>query len=297
MYRYSAPQKGRYREFWQLDVESIGSADPGTDAEVIQLYVELLARLGLTRFELQLNSIGDAKCRPAYVARLVEWLDAHADVLDEEAQQKRETSPLRVFDVKNPQVQAALAEAPRIADSLCDECREHFAHVREYLDAYGVEYVLVPTLVRGLDYYTRTAWEFVDPAGPAQAGTVCAGGRYDRLVEDIGGPPTPAVGFAAGIERLILALEEEGKTGEEEPLDYWLVVEAPELRGEVLTAMLELRRRGLACDTDYAGRSVKGQLTQAQRRATSILIRGADGWTLRRRGEQDRTAATIEHLV
>jgi histidyl-tRNA synthetase len=182
MYRYAAPQKGRYREHWQLSVEAIGSANPAIDAEVIQLYHALLAKVGVTQFELKLNSIGDRNCRPAYVARLVEWLDAHGDVLDDEARQKRETSPLRVFDVKNPAVLEALEEAPKIGDSLCAECRDHFEAVRAYLQRYGVAYVLDPTLVRGLDYYTRTAWEFVGPDEGAQS-TISGGGRYDGLVE------------------------------------------------------------------------------------------------------------------
>src|SRR5918995_6479934 len=142
MYRYAAPQKGRFREFWQQSIEAIGSDDPAVDAEVIQLYQEVLRRLGLTRWELQLNSIGDRECRPAYVERLQAWLDEHEDALDDDARQKRAASPLRVFDVKTPSVRAALADAPKIGESLCDACREHFADVRSYLDAYHVPYTL-----------------------------------------------------------------------------------------------------------------------------------------------------------
>ena len=156
MYRYAAPQRGRYREHHQLSLECIGSADPAVDAEVLQYYDTLLRSLGVTGYELKLNSIGDRNCRPKYVERLNEWLDAHADVLDEDARQKRTTSPLRVFDVKNERVRAALDDAPKIGDSLCPECAAHFAQVRAHLDAYGVAYTLDPTLVRGLDYYTRT---------------------------------------------------------------------------------------------------------------------------------------------
>jgi histidyl-tRNA synthetase len=295
MYRYAAPQRGRYREHWQLSVEAIGSADPAVDAEVIQLYRELLRGLGVTQFELQLNSIGDERCRPAYVERLVAWLDAHADVLDDEGRQKRATNPLRVFDVKNPHVQAALVDAPKIGDALCDECRAHFAAVRSHLDAYGVEYTLAPTLVRGLDYYTRTAWEFVGPDAGAQS-TISAGGRYDGLVEEIGGPPTPGIGFGAGLERLVLALEREGATAEAPRLDFWVAVDG-ERREDVLAALAELRRRGFSADTDYVGRSLKGQLTQGQKRAAAVLIRDGAGWTLRRRGEHDRTGPTVEALL
>jgi histidyl-tRNA synthetase len=297
MYRYDKPQRGRYREHWQLSLESIGSADPAVDAEVIQYYDSLLRELGVTRYELQLNSIGDRECRPAYVERLNEWLDAHADALDDDARQKRATSPLRVFDVKSERVRAALRDAPRIGDSLCNACAEHFARVRAHLDAYGVAYTLVPTLVRGLDYYTRTTWEFVGPDESTQASTISAGGRYDYLVEEIGGPPTPGVGFGAGIERLVLSLELEGVTAEERPLDVFLVLDEQADRQELLSAMAALRRRGLACDADYAGRSLKGQLSQAQRRAGAVAIRSGDGWALRRRGEPDRTGPDLEALL
>jgi histidyl-tRNA synthetase len=297
MYRYAAPQRGRFREHNQLSFESIGSADPAVDAEVIQYYDALLKNLGVSRYELQLNSIGDRNCRPAYVEKLNAWLDEHADVLDDDAKQKRATSPLRVFDVKDERVRAALQDAPKIGESLCPECEEHFALVRAYLDAYGVGYTLDPTLVRGLDYYTRTTFEFLGPDESAQASTICGGGRYDYLVEEIGGPPTPGIGFGAGIERLLLSLELEGITAEEPPLDLFLVLEAPEQRGQLLTEMMQLRASGISVDTDYAGRSVKGQLTQAQKRAAAVALRGADGWTLRRRGEQDRSGATLKELL
>jgi histidyl-tRNA synthetase len=297
MYRYDKPQRGRYREHWQLSLENVGSEDPATDAEVIQFYDTLLGNLGVGRYELQLNSIGDRNCRPGYIEKLNAWLDEHSDVLDDDAKQKRATSPLRVFDVKNEKVRAALQDAPKIGESLCAECDEHFAHVRAYLDSYGVGYTLEPTLVRGLDYYTRTAFEFLGPDESTQASTICGGGRYDYLVEEIGGPPTPGIGFGAGIERLLLSLELEGITAEEEPLDLFLVLEAAEHRGELLAEMTELRARGVSVDTDYAGRSVKGQLTYAQKRAAAVAIRGADGWTLRRRGEQDRSGASLKELL
>jgi histidyl-tRNA synthetase len=297
MYRYDKPQRGRYREHWQLSLESIGSDDPATDAEVIQFYDELLRNLGVQRYELQLNSIGDRECRPAYLEKLNAWLDEHVDALDEDARQKRATSPLRVFDVKNPKVREALQDAPKIGDSLCEACAQHFAAVRAHLDAHGVAYTIVPTLVRGLDYYSRTTWEFVGPDESTQGSTISAGGRYDYLIEEIGGSPTPGVGFGAGIERLVLALELEGVTAAEQPLDLYLVAEDDSLRADVLAALVTLRRKGIACDADYAGRSMKGQLTQAQKRSAAIAIRTHDGWTLRRRGEQDRAGASLEGLL
>jgi histidyl-tRNA synthetase len=288
MYRYAAPQKGRFREHWQVSVEAIGSDDPAVDAELLQLYDELLRRLGVTNYRLELNSIGDRNCRPAYVERLEAWLDEHEDVLDEDARQKRVTAPLRVFDVKNEAVRAALADAPKIGESLCDACREHFDAVKSYLDTYGVAYELVPTLVRGLDYYTRTTWEFVGPEHGAQS-SISGGGRYDYLAEDVGGPHTPGVGFGAGIERLLIALEDAGvEAPAEGAIDVFFAFDEGAPRDRMLALMAKLRREGRRCDTDYAGRSLKGQITQAGRLGARVtVIVGADGARIREAGEKD----------
>jgi histidyl-tRNA synthetase len=293
MYRYGAPGKGRHREHWQASVEAVGSDDPAIDAELIQLYDSLLGRLGVSRYELELNSIGCRECRPAYLERLRSWLETNLERLDEATRAKAATSPLRVFDnyqAKPALVQAALDDAPKIGESLCDACVERFAIVRRDLDSAGVRYRIEPTLVRGLDYYSRTTWEFVGPLENENA-TLSGGGRYDYLVEEIGGPPTPGVGFGAGIERLLLALEAEGVAQAEPPsLDVFLAVEQDAPRERVAHWLAELRRRGVACDTDYAGRSLKGQLTQAGRlgATTFVVIRG-DGATIRRRGQADVT--------
>ena len=295
MYRYGAPGRGRYREHYQLSVEAIGSADPAIDAEIIELYHELLRRLGVTKWELRLNSIGDANCRPQYVERLNAWLDEHAEVLDDDARHKRATSPLQVFDVKTPSVRAALEAAPKIGESLCAECRAHFEAVRRQLDLYGVPYVIDPTLVRGLDYYSRTTFEFIGPDENANS-TICGGGRYDGLVEQIGGPPTPAIGFGAGLERLQLALENEGITVEQTGVEVFLVVDDPPSRDAALQALAQLRRAGVSADTDYAGRSFKGQMTQAGRSgAHTVVIVRADGATIKRdgRGEQEVALAEV----
>jgi histidyl-tRNA synthetase len=274
MWRYDRPQKGRYREHWQLSVEAIGSDDPAVDAELIQFYDELLGRLGVTDYVLQLNSIGDANCRPAYLEQLRTWLDAHDADLDDEARAKAGTSPLRVFDVKSERVQELLADAPKIGESLCDACREHFEQVRGFLDAVGVGYELRPTLVRGLDYYTRTTFEFKDEAIGAQD-SICGGGRYDGLIEAIGGPPTPGIGFGAGIERLLLSLGEPDLP--EEGIDVFFVAEEGADRRAIASALAELRRRGFSADMDYAGRSVKGQRTQAGRlNARRVEVVGSD---------------------
>jgi histidyl-tRNA synthetase len=290
MYRYAAPQRGRYREHWQLSVEAIGSDDPSLDAEVIQLYDTLLGRLGIAEYSLELNSIGCPECRPAYVERLRAWLAENDARLDEPTREKAATSPLRVFDnleAKPASVQEALREAPTIGDSLCEACREHFAAVRRDLDAYGIAYTLAPTLVRGLDYYTRTTWEFAGPEEGAQS-ALSGGGRYDGLVEEIGGPPTPGVGFGAGIERLLLALEHAGVSPPAPAIDVFFVLDEGAPRERVSQWLGELRAQGRAGDTDYGGRSLKGQLTHAARlgATTTVVVRG-DGATIRRSGHED----------
>jgi histidyl-tRNA synthetase len=291
MYRYGAPGKGRHREHWQASVEAIGSDDPSVDAELIQLYDALLARLGVTQYHLELNSIGCRECRPAYLESLRAWLDANVDRLDEATRQKTATSPLRVFDnyqAKPEGVRAALDEAPKIGESLCGACVERFTVVRRDLDAVGVDYRLEPTLVRGLDYYSRTTWEFVGPLENENA-TLSGGGRYDYLVEEIGGPPTPGVGFGAGIERLVLALEAEGVTTEIAPaIDVFFALDDGAPRELVAGWLARLRGSGLSADTDYADRSLKGQLTQAGRlgAATTVVVDRRRA-TIRRPGAPD----------
>jgi histidyl-tRNA synthetase len=294
MWRYDRPQRGRYREHWQLSVEGIGTDDPAIDAEIIQLYAELLRRVGVEDYVLELNSIGDSKCRPAYIEQLSAWLDEHQPELDAEARAKRATSPLRVFDVKSERMQKLLADAPKIGESLCDECREHFARVREFLDAYGVSYELAPTLVRGLDYYTRTTFEFKDEAIGAKD-TICGGGRYDGLIQEIGGAPTPGIGFGAGLERLLLSIGHY--RAEPEQVDVFFVCEDSADRARVLPVMAELRRRGLRADLDYAGRSLKGQVTQANRLGAGWTVVVADSRaTVREPGRPD-WSASLDELV
>jgi histidyl-tRNA synthetase len=291
MYRYGAPGRGRYREHWQASVEAIGTDDPAIDAELIQLYDSLLGRLGVTRYHLELNSIGCRECRPAYLASLRAWLAANGDRLDADTSRKAETSPLRVFDniqSKPEGARAALEEAPKIGESLCATCADRFSAVRADLDAVGVSYTLVPTLVRGLDYYSRTTWEFVGPLENENA-TLSGGGRYDYLVEEIGGPATPGVGFGAGIERLLIAMEEEGGAVAAAPtIDVFFAVEPGAPRVLVTQWLANLRALDLSCDTDYAGRSLKGQLTQAARlgAATTVVV-GLERAAIRRAGAAD----------
>jgi histidyl-tRNA synthetase len=291
MYRYGAPGKGRYREHWQASVEAIGSDDPSVDAELIQLYDTLLRRLGVTRYHLELNSIGCRECRPAYLASLAAWLETNFDRLDDATREKAAVSPLRVFDnfqAKPVAVRVVLAEAPKIGESLCTACSERFAVVLRDLDATDVEYRLETTLVRGLDYYSRTTWEFVGPLENENA-TLSGGGRYDYLVEEIGGPPTPGVGFGAGIERLLLALEAEGVSTDAMPaIDVFFALEESAPREVVATWLAQLRSSGVSADTDYAGRSLKGQLTQAGRLgAATVVVVDHRRATIRRPGDTD----------
>ena len=297
MYRYGRPGRGRHSEHWQLSVEAIGSPDPAIDAEIIQLYDTLLHRLGVTAYRLELNSIGCRECRPAYLEKLRGWLAEHDDELDTETREKAATSPLRVFDVKSADTRKLLEAAPKIGESLCDACVEHFAAVRADLDATRVRYELAPTLVRGLDYYSRTTWEFIGPMDNENS-TISGGGRYDYLVEEIGGPPTPGVGFGAGIERLLIAMEDEGVATADAPaVDVFVACEPEAPRALVAPLLRDLRNLGLAADTDYAGRSLKGQLTQAGRSGarTTVILRAADA-LLRRAGEQDEPVAHADVL-
>ncbi|MGH3137548.1 MAG: histidine--tRNA ligase [Gaiellaceae bacterium] len=300
MYRYGTPGRGRHREHWQASVEAIGTDDPAIDAELIQLYDTLLGRLGVTRYHLELNSIGCRECRPAYLARLRAWLSANRERLDTGTLEKAGTSPLRVFDniqAKPAGIQAALEEAPTIGESLCVDCAERFSAVRADLDAVGVAYTLVPTLVRGLDYYSRTTWEFVGPLQNENA-TLSGGGRYDYLVEEIGGPPTPGVGFGAGVERLLIAMEEEGVAVADAPtIAIFFAVEPSAPRVLVTQWLAELRGLGVSCDTDFAGRSLKGQLTQAARAgAATVVVVGPERATIRRTGAADEDVRHDEVL-
>jgi histidyl-tRNA synthetase len=294
MFRYAAPQKGRYREFWQIGFEAMGTDDPAVDAELIQLFTEIERRAGVVHTRLELNSIGDRECRPGYVERLRAFLAAHEADLDEETKRRAEVSPLRVFDTKDDAVRRVLAAAPTIGDSLCVACQEHFREVRGFLDAYGVGYELVPTLVRGLDYYTRTVFEFVNEGLDAAQASICAGGRYDYLIEEIGGPPTPGVGWAAGVERMTMSSSAEAGPA---PVDLFVAFADRGRRAEILPWLAALRAEGLIGDTDYAGRSLKGQLTQAGRLGSrATLVVESEGQVLRRPGQEDVPVGSLEEL-
>jgi histidyl-tRNA synthetase len=276
-YRYNAVQKGRLREFHQFDAEAIGSVEPAVDAELIALQAAWYADLGLRGLELELNSVGDAPDRGPYLELLVAYLDRHRAELSDDVRRQRDTNPLRAFDTKDERSRAIMAEAPKITDHLSPAAHEHFAAVRELLDARGVGYRVDPDLVRGLDYYTRTAWEFKWPALGAQS-TIGGGGRYDGLAEAIGGPPTPGVGFGAGVERLLLALGQEAE-GEAPPADAFFAILHAAARPRLLALVDEARAAGLRVDADLAGRGTKGQFKQADRLgARFTVVTGQDEW-------------------
>ena len=268
MFRYDRPQKGRYRQHHQLGVEVVGSDDPAIDAEVIWLGRELLARAGLTDVTLLLNSIGDSRhegCRAEFLPKLVAFLEQHEGDLDEDCRRRTRTNPLRVFDCKVPRDQQILSEAPTIDASLCKECREHFDAVQSLLGDAGVAFTLAPRLVRGLDYYTRTAFEFQTSLLEAAQSTVCGGGRYDGLVEQLGGPSLPGIGFGSGIERVLLAQEAAGTAGEAARITCYVVPLGDDMRAPGFRLVTALRDAGLSADLGIGERGLKAHMKHANR--------------------------------
>ena len=276
MYRYARPQEGRYREHRQFGIEVFGSGDPAADVEVIAVGDAYLRDLGLSRFEIQLNSIGDDVCRPAYRELLLSYLRERRDRLTDEHRDRFEDNPLRVLDCKDEACRAVAAEAPRITDHLDDACREHFEAVQAGLKDEGVSAVLTPTLVRGLDYYTRTAFEFVSSDLPPQQSALFGGGRYDGLAEVLGGPHVPGVGFGMGLERVASALEHEGVEPPTEPeLRVWVVGVGDAGRARARDLTRALRAAGVPADTAFEDRPLKAQLKMADRaRAAFAAIVG-----------------------
>jgi histidyl-tRNA synthetase len=265
MFRYESPQSGRYRQHYQLGVEAFGATAPELDAEVIGVLAAVYREVGLTGLELRLNSMGCGECRPGYSAVLRSFLAEHEEGLCPECRERARLNPLRTYDCKSAACKAILAVAPRLPDHLCPGCSEHHRRVQEGLRVQDIAYVDDHTLVRGMDYYTRTTFEFQSSLLGAQSG-VGGGGRYDDLVAAIGGPEVPGVGFGTGVERILLALSRSGGElpGLQPPVVY-LVALAAESRAQVFTLAHALRTRGIAVELDYMSRSVKGQMKQAGR--------------------------------
>ena len=270
MVRAERPQAGRYRQFQQVGVEALGLDDPALDAEVVALAWQAYAGLGLTGVRLLLTSLGDHACRPAYRQQLTAFLDGLD--LDEDTRRRAQVNPLRVLDDKRPDVQAQLADAPLVVDALCDACRDHLAAVRGGLDALGVPHRAAPRLVRGLDYYMRTTFEFVHDGLGAQS-AVGGGGRYDGLSEAIGGPPLPGVGWALGVERTVLALRAEGRGVPAEPaLGVFVVSLGAAAKAHAVGLLGRLRGAGIASDLAYGDRGMKGAMKAADRSGAAYAV-------------------------
>jgi histidyl-tRNA synthetase len=303
-FRHGRPQAGRLREFRQFGVETIGVAAPPADVEVIAVADRFLRGRGLTDVELRLNSIGDPECRPAYLEALIAYLEPHAAELDEDCRTRLKTNPLRVFDCKVDGKTPLVLGAPLISDHLCQACAEHFAEVRNGLDAAEIAFVHDPRLVRGLDYYTRTAFEFVSGALRQAQATVCGGGRYDGLAEVLGGPPTPGVGFALGLDRTLVALREEGRPlpGALGPACFVVALgeEAERVGGRLVE---DLRTAGIPAATGFEERPLKAQLRMADRSgaayAAIIGEREVAGGivTLRRLSDGEQEEVQLDDVV
>lgn len=265
MFRYDRPQAGRMREFHQFGVEALGEANPAVDAEVILLAMNLLEGLGLKDLELSINSVGCPKCRSKYRTMLQDFFRDKLEDLCEDCRSRFERSPLRILDCKKDSDKPYMADAPKITDCLCEECADHFAKLKELLTSAGISFTHDPRLVRGLDYYTKTAFEIKYPPLGAQS-AVAGGGRYDGLIEEMGGNPTPAVGFATGLERLLLALESQNLLPEKNrSVDAYVVALGEKAQAEGFKLLNSLRQQGLSAAMDFAGRSMKAQMKQANK--------------------------------
>ena len=273
MFRGERPQKGRLRQFHQVGIEWLGAPDPAADAECIIMLMEFYKRLGfdLSQLRLLINSMGDPACRPAYREQVRQFILDHADEMCDECRERAEINPLRAFDCKNEHCREVMKGAPLMPDNLCDDCRVHYEQVKRYLDAAGVQYVEDPTLVRGLDYYTRTVFEVEAPG--AGVGSIGGGGRYDGLVELEGGKPTPGVGFAVGFERILLALEAQGvDLGAADTSCVYVANVDAGLRPEVFAVAHELRAAGVRTECDYQSRSLKSQFKQADKLGAGLIV-------------------------
>jgi len=270
-FRYERPQAGRYRQHHQLGAEAIGTDDPGVDVEIITLLDRVYRAVGLRQRTLRLNSIGDATSRPAYIIALREHFGAHHDALSEQSKVTLRANPLRVLDSKRPEDASVIATAPRTIDYLSDEAAAHFDRVQSGLKAVDVPFVIDPLLVRGLDYYARTTFEFASDALDSAQNAIGGGGRYDGLAEQLGGSPTPGIGFGAGIERILLACDAEGVFGApDSTVDVWVI---DTTGGEQALALThELRAAGVSADRSFDGRSMKSQMKAADRSGARIAV-------------------------
>jgi histidyl-tRNA synthetase len=274
MFRYERPQKGRYRQFFQIDAEVFGVENPMVDAEVIVMLIHFLRRVGLEKLELQINTLGDRTCRPKYREELKRFLTSKSFQLCEDCQRRLQTNPLRIFDCKVETCQQAIADAPKVSDFICAECQKHFDQVKKYLESAGLQYILNPRMVRGLDYYTRTAFEVVSYQLGSQ-NAVTGGGRYDNLFQEIGGLDIPGIGFAVGMERLVSLLP-----ADKEFISYphlFIAALGQEPLKEAYRIVNQLHLEGIRAELDYEGKSLKSQMRRADKlKAGYVLILGED---------------------
>jgi len=300
MFRYERPQKGRYRQFHQIDAEILGVQEAQADAEILVMLMRFLTTLGLKNIGLQINSLGDPACRLPYKKEIQNFLRSRKDRLCEDCQRRLETNPLRVFDCKNEECQAQLTDAPVVLDFLCPDCRRHFDEVKNLLDGVRLPYSINPRMVRGLDYYTRTAFEVVAGDLGAQ-NAVCGGGRYDGLAEEIGGPAVPAIGFAIGVERLVMLLPEE-KSFCPHP-DVFLAALGKEAQERGFALAQEMRDAGIWAELDYEGKSLKSQMRKADKmKSPYVIILGEEELKnnrviLRNMATKDQEEVPFEEIV
>jgi histidyl-tRNA synthetase len=300
-FRHEAPQAGRFRQFTQVDAEALGSDDPSLDAELILMLADIIERAGAGPARLRISSLGTAATRARYIEELKGYLREHEADLSEEVRARLDQNPLRAFDADHEGTQRVVVEAPKLLDRLAPEDREHFDAVLALLEAAGLAYEVDPTLVRGIDYYTRTVFEFESErlGAPAALG---GGGRYDGLIEELGGPPTPGVGWALGVERMLLAAEDEA---EAPSADVFVAVATPDAARDAFLLTERLRGAGLRTEIEQAGRSMKGQLKQANRvgaRATVIVgdgieVKDMDGGDQRPAGDAARAVQLVYEVL
>lgn len=272
MFRHERPQKGRYRGFYQIGAEIFGSEAPESDAELIAMISGFFDGIGLGEsVTLELSSLGDGECRPAYKSMLTDYFAGHKDELCEDCQRRLDTNPLRILDCKQKSCIEVSKDAPKMLDNLCDACSEHFTRVKESLDSIGIPYEINPKIVRGLDYYTRTVFEFTTERLGAQ-NAVAAGGRYDGLVKELGGPETPAVGFAMGIERIVLLHKEVIPQGFEKETDIYIAYLGEQARDAAFKLAFELRSSGARVEADYGGKSLKSQMKRADKSGARYTV-------------------------
>jgi histidyl-tRNA synthetase len=275
MFRYERPQKGRMRQFWQIGAELLGAAEPTADAELIVLLWRFFEACGIPAASMRLliNSMGDETCRPAYREKVASFIRSHAEGLCEECNRRAETNPLRAFDCKNPGCKVVMADAPLLRDELCDDCSAHYSAVKVMLDELQIPYIEDPSLVRGLDYYTRTVFEVQADAGLGSQNAIGGGGRYDRLMQEYGGPATPGLGFALGFERTLLAMEAAGAAVPAPPrADVYVARVDSSVAGASFALLSALRDAGVVAESDHQGRSLKSQFKQADKLGAALVV-------------------------